>query len=138
MNRADLQQLADGRVADARTLLDGGRHAAAYYLAGYAVECALKACIAKQIRQFDFPEKKLVIDSYSHDLTKLVRLSGVSHLHEAEIRENAAFAANWFVARDWTEESRYEPFVAENVARDMYAAITNPNHGVLTWLKKHW
>ena len=35
---------------------------AAYYMIGYCVECALKACIAKQIRRFDFPDKKLVLD----------------------------------------------------------------------------
>jgi HEPN domain-containing protein len=29
-------------------LLEAGLYAGAYYLAGYAVECALKACIAKK------------------------------------------------------------------------------------------
>jgi HEPN domain-containing protein len=138
MNRADLQQLADDRLEDAKVLLDAGRYSAAYYLAGYAVECGLKACVAKQIREFDFPEKKLVIDSYSHDLAKLLRLSGVSHLHEAELRAKAAFGTNWGIVKDWTEESRYDPAVPEKTARDMYAAISDPNDGVLTWLKKYW
>lgn len=138
MNRADLQQLADVRVEDAIVLLDSARYPAAYYLVGYAVECALKACIAKQIREFDFPEKKLIVDSYSHDLSRLLRLSGVGHLHEVEMRENTAFATNRLVVKDWSEESRYDPTVGENVARDMYAAVTDPTHGVLTWLKKHW
>ena len=48
MNRRDLQQLADDRVLDAEALLNAGRWAAAYYLSGYAVECALKARIARQ------------------------------------------------------------------------------------------
>jgi HEPN domain-containing protein len=47
MNRADLQQLAELRITEAKVLLDNGFYAGAYYLAGYAVECALKACIAK-------------------------------------------------------------------------------------------
>jgi hypothetical protein len=50
MNRRDLQTLADLRVTDGEKLVDAGRFSAAYYLLGYAVECALKACIAKQIR----------------------------------------------------------------------------------------
>ena len=30
-----------------KVLLDAGRYPAAYYLVGYAVECGLKACVAK-------------------------------------------------------------------------------------------
>jgi HEPN domain-containing protein len=51
MNRADLQSLSNLRLADARALLSAGRFAAAYYLAGYAVECALKACIARAVQR---------------------------------------------------------------------------------------
>jgi hypothetical protein len=138
MNRTDLQQLADVRVSDAEVLLASGRYAGAYYLVGYAVECALKSCISKQIREFDFPEKKLITESYSHDLTKLLRLSGVGHLFEAEVKQNKAFETNWVVVKDWSEEVRYDLSTAERVARDMYAAVTDGSDGVLTWLKKHW
>jgi hypothetical protein len=55
MNRFDLQKMAEERVADAAALLDAGRFQAAYYLCGYAIECALKACIARKTREFDFP-----------------------------------------------------------------------------------
>jgi hypothetical protein len=109
---------------------------------GYAVECALKACIAKQIKEFDFPDKKLVTDSYVHDhvhdLTKLLRLSGVGVLFENELKKNQAFDTNWGVVKDWSEESRYQASVAEKVARDMFAAVTDAQNGVLTWLKNHW
>jgi hypothetical protein len=47
MNRAELQRLAKERISDAKVLLAARHWSAAYYLAGYAVECALKACIAK-------------------------------------------------------------------------------------------
>ncbi|MCP5119377.1 MAG: HEPN domain-containing protein, partial [bacterium] len=47
MNRTDFQNLALERLDDAKVLLDGGRYNGAYYLSGYVVECALKACIAK-------------------------------------------------------------------------------------------
>jgi HEPN domain-containing protein len=55
MNRRDFQKLALIRIADAQVLFQNGRYDAAYYLAGYAVECALKACIAKQTMRHDFP-----------------------------------------------------------------------------------
>ena len=41
MNRSDLQKLAEIRVQDSEVLLGACRWAGAYYLAGYAVECAL-------------------------------------------------------------------------------------------------
>jgi HEPN domain-containing protein len=48
MTQTDLQRLSRLRIRDAKILLKNGAHESAYYLAGYAVECALKACIAKQ------------------------------------------------------------------------------------------
>jgi HEPN domain-containing protein len=70
MNRADFQALAVERCDDADVLLQSGRFACAYYIAGYAVECALKAIIAHQTKEDDFPRK----DSqqyYTHDLSRL-------------------------------------------------------------------
>lgn len=57
MNRAELQRLAQERISDARVLLDARRWPAAYYLAGYAVECALKACIAKLMKSEEYPDR---------------------------------------------------------------------------------
>ncbi len=54
VNKTDFERLTEERVNDARALLAAGRWPAAYYLAGYAVECALKACIAKLINAGDF------------------------------------------------------------------------------------
>jgi hypothetical protein len=68
MNRTDLQKLSRMRVKEAKALLDAGQSCGAYYLTGYAVECALKACIAKQVRRNDFPDKRTVTESYTHDL----------------------------------------------------------------------
>jgi HEPN domain len=57
LNRSSLQTLAELRREDARVLLENGRFEAAYYLAGYAVECAFKACLAKRTQEYDFPGK---------------------------------------------------------------------------------
>jgi hypothetical protein len=71
----------------------------AYYLAGYAVECSfecsLKACIAKRIREFDFPDKKLANESYTHNLGSLIVIAGLQQeLRELESR-NEEFSINW-------------------------------------------
>lgn len=47
VDRQDLQELSRVRLKEATALLKLGLFDGAYYLAGYAVECALKACIAK-------------------------------------------------------------------------------------------
>ena len=137
MNRSDLQKLAEIRVQDSEVLLGACRWAGAYYLAGYAVECALKACIAKQVKEFDFPDRKIVTDSHVHDLTKLLRLSGVGYLHEEELNKNAAFNDFWAVVKDWNETSRYVD-TPEKTAQDMVKAVKDPKNGVLTWVKNHW
>jgi hypothetical protein len=42
VNKDELRQLAQDRILDAKALLAARRWSGAYYLAGYAVECALK------------------------------------------------------------------------------------------------
>ncbi len=59
MNRSDLQRLALVRLDEAKALLDAGYWDGAYYLAGYVVECALKARIARQVQRYDFPDSNL-------------------------------------------------------------------------------
>ena len=138
MNRADLQRLADLRLSDARTLLTADAFAGAYYLAGYVIECALKACVAKQIREFDFPEKRLVDRSYTHNLVQLMEVSGMRATFEEEADGNEALRFGWNVVRDWSETSRYHMDTTEKAARDMLAAVGDDENGVLAWLKKHW
>lgn len=65
LNRGLFQKLANVRLSDAKALLRLKRFDAAYYVAGYAVECALKACICKNIKRHDFPPRQT--DHYSHD-----------------------------------------------------------------------
>lgn len=138
MNRTELQALADIRIADATVLLDGGRHQAAYYLLGYAIECALKACVAKQIREHDFPDRRLILDSYTHSLEQLLAISGLKPHFQARVTSDRSFEVNWTTAKDWNETSRYDSTIAEVKARDLFAAVTDPAHGVLTWLKTLW
>ena len=77
MDRKDLQELSKVRLREAQALLRTGVADGAYYLAGYAVECALKACIAKGTQKYEFPDKKRVDSSYSHNLDVLVKLAGL-------------------------------------------------------------
>lgn len=138
MNRIDLQSLADARLEDGTVLLRAGRFAGAYYMLGYSVECALKAAIAKQIREHDFPDRQLILDSYTHDLSKLLRLSGLRTQFEAKAATDQFFGLNWAVAKDWTETTRYSVAITDVMARDLHGAITDPGSGVLPWLRTLW
>ena len=138
MNRADLQEISSLRVEEARVLLRNGYYSGAYYLIGYAVECALKACIAKQIRRYDFPDRKLVNDSYTHDLERLLGVSGLKEELDSESAGNQALEGNWSIVKDWSEQSRYRSDIPENEARDLLSAVTARRNGVLSWLMRWW
>ncbi len=109
----------------------------AYYLCGYAVECALKACIAKKVQRYEFPDLNTVKQSYVHDLTALLRLAGLQRAWADECSANPGFELNWNVVKDWKEDARYSKH-DENKARDFYAAVSSSPNGVIKWLKKHW
>jgi len=53
--RADLRANAQAKLDDAELLLENKKFANAYYLAGYAVEIGLKACIAAHISAETIP-----------------------------------------------------------------------------------
>jgi HEPN domain len=134
--RRDFRTLAELRAEEARVLLRSRRQLGAYYLAGYAVECALKACIAKQRKRFEFPPKRSIVERmYSHNLDSLLDAADLKAQLEKEIAANPDFAANWNTVRDWTSESRYETSGLNG--KELYNAVTGPN-GVLPWIRLRW
>lgn len=138
MNRADLQSLAETRLADGALLLQNGRYAGAYYMLGYAVECALKSSVARHVREHDFPDKKLVVDSHTHDLAKLLFLTGLRDSLDARASAEPIFAVNWGTVASWNEGSRYSTSITGTLAREFHSAVTDPKSGVLTWLRAFW
>ncbi len=138
MNRDDLQALTRARLKDARALLRARRYDAAYYVAGYAVECALKACIAKATREHDFPSRDTVLKSHTHNLRDLLRVASLWDELELEGSRDEAFAAHWSLIEAWNEQSRYKQDRPRTQAKGLYFAITGRQHGVLRWLKKYW
>jgi hypothetical protein len=109
----------------------------AYYLAGYAAECALKACIAKQTKKHDFPDKNTVNQSYTHDLTQLLKVGGLEASLDKAAKGDRHLEVNWTILKDWSEGSRYERR-SQSEARDLLKAVADRQSGILTWLKRHW
>ena len=138
MNKSDLETLVDIRVSEARVLLESENYQGSYYLAGYALECAIKVCIAKQVRQYDFPNKELAQKSHQHKLTDLLGVAGLKQKLNEKEQADLDFKLNWAVAKDWTVESRYECSIESSKANDLFQAVTDENSGVLAWLKTFW
>ena len=138
MNKDDLERLADIRIEEAKVLLVNEKYEGAYYLAGYSIECAIKACIARQVRQYDFQNKDLARKSHEHKLIGLLGVASLKQkLNEEESRDEE-FKLNWAVVKDWTVESRYECIIEDVKARDLCQAVSDENSGVLKWLKTFW
>jgi hypothetical protein len=136
LTRRDFQRLAELRAREAAALLRTRNPIGSYYLSGYAVECALKACIAKQTRRHEFPPKvKYVGQLYTHKLEELLRLAGLEKQLENDMKTNAALARNWGVVKDWDEESRYRASGLNG--RDLHGAVTERD-GVLPWIRQRW
>ena len=138
LRRTDFQRLAEFRVQDAQILLKAGRFAGAYYLGGYAVDCALKAAIARRFRESDFPDRGFVGQIYTHDLEQLLRLSELEREFSKARKANPKLAVNWAFIKDWSEAKRYESQVNEKEAHDLLDAIADDEAGILPWIRKHW
>jgi HEPN domain-containing protein len=137
MNRIDFQELAELRLKEANALLAAGFPDGAYYLAGYAVECALKACIAKRTQLHDFPEKKLVNDSHTHNLKELMRLAELKTELDTVLDADPEMRPNLETVQDWAETARYQrKTVPDTIA--LLTAIENQKGGLLPWIRQRW
>jgi HEPN domain-containing protein len=140
VNRPTLKQLAEQRVKDADALLSAGCWAAAYYLVGYALECALKACILKYVEETGviFRDKKFLEGCWTHDPELLLRTAGLVKEFGKARQADPQLDLNWSAATAWNEESRYNALTDEKDARALFQAITDGPHGVLQWVRQFW
>jgi len=137
VRREDLQALSEAKLEDARLLLADGRASNGYYLVGYAVELALKACIAKQISANTIPDRNFIRDVYSHEFSKLVGLAGLSAELKSELAGNSTFAVNWAISGEWLLDARYRSYTMFE-AQTLFEAVADPNNGVVQWIRRFW
>ncbi len=137
LNRRKLQTLAKIRCKDADMLLRNSCYSGSYYLCGYAVECAIKACIAKRVKRYEFPSKALAQGSYTHNLTELLKTASLWPSFELEMKGNRDLEIYWSVIKDWSEESRYKRYTRQE-ATDLYNAVNDQQKGILKWIIQYW
>jgi hypothetical protein len=118
----ELRRVARERLRDARVLFRGRRFDGAYYLAGYAIEIALKARICRTCKWDGFPETGTEFHGMqslkTHDLEILLKFSGAG---PSVIGKHMAA---WSTVLDWNPEKRYQHFgtASQQRAADMLEA----------------
>ena len=137
LTKSDLEKLAQIRLDDAVLLFQAGRSSSAYYLVGYAVELALKVCIAELILPNAIPDKELIIATYKHNLDSLLGTAGLRPQFDQDRKTDTQFGAYWAIANNWNEESRYAIWDPVSAAT-LLEAVNEPKHGVFQWVRKHW
>ncbi len=152
LNQLWWRQLAEERILDAQALILSGRWAYAYYVAGYAVECGLKACMLARMAHtgWIFKYKGKVEDCLKHGYKQLINIAGLieelDNMHKESAAAGGEFIANWQVVCLWNVDSRYAAKTedsryaakTEAEARALLAAITDEPHGVLPWIRNYW
>ena len=98
--RTDLQAYAQAKLDDACILLQNRRYSNAYYLAGYAVELGLKACIAAQISAETIPDKEFIKKILYHEFPILIGLAGLATELKDQKDKDPIFGANWAIVSE--------------------------------------
>lgn len=133
-----LRLFAGSRLEEARVLLGNNLWTGAYYMAGLSVECALKSCLAGEVKEHDFPDKNFVNAMYTHDLERLFELNGALWVGlQTEMKTDRKLYFNWSVVKDWDESKRYS-IVEELEANNLYDAVTEAGSGLMEWIKGRW
>jgi hypothetical protein len=137
--RVTFQKLAQLRVDEAKALLGHRQSSGAYYLAGYAIECALKAVIAKQFRAEEIPDRALVNKIYERDLSKLLSLAGLEAELNAARRADSELDHRWSIVKNWTEQARYSIWTDKDAASIMDGVAGDGRaEGLFQWLTARW
>ena len=137
VDKETLTSLAESRLGEAQILLEHERWSGAYYLAGYSVELALKACIANQFGARQIPDPKFVRAIYTHAPNELIVRAGLDGLLKKAMNDDFELDRNWRIVSDWREDCRYE-MIQRDRAEAMVNSVGDPKSGVLQWIRPHW
>lgn len=132
--------MAQLRLDESSLLLDQNFCTGAHYIAGYAVEFAIKAVICKRLNVEIFDDELLdipkeVSKSFKiHNLRNLIILSGLQQELKKLIKEDSEIAKAWTIVSEWNEQQRYKLDCEKATALRFLNAVKI----VIRWIKTHW
>jgi len=139
MTRTGLRELSRLRLREAEALYRAHLYDGCVYLAGYAIELALKARICRVLRVKEYPLSGEIGRTFKiHSLDELKVLAGLSG--EIDVNKNKALFDNWSRAVEWDPEQRYDApgkYDAGKAGAILDSLTAKPN-GVFTWLSLRW
>ena len=132
IGRQLLEGLVETRLDEAKVLFSRKLYLGTVYLAGYAVECQLKATICKTLGLVELPET-----FKTHDLELLLLHSGAHAKLSSDIGAAESFKK---ICGFWNNKMdlRYKPpeFVCEKDANLFLSWIDEPKVGIIPWLRR--
>ena len=144
MTETELKKLTQLRLKEAKALCNKKLYDGSCYLAGYCIELALKAAICKRMGTPNFfgtirPETARAFKI--HNLEELITLAGLYTQFNERVNTNIQFGNNWSFIKttiNWSEQLRYQMGRNQVETQMMLLALTDPQNGILPWIKKHW
>lgn len=145
-----IRAIATLRLAEARTLANNGQPEGAFYLAGYAVELALKARITERLEMpWLFDESSTAsADQFtglgelrkllkSHNILLLLAVAGLKPAYDRRKTQDKSFVKYKSLLEGWNEGIRYQLPGTKSVgdAQSFLTFLTGPN-GFLQWIEK--
>ncbi|WP_353861254.1 hypothetical protein [Azospirillum formosense] len=130
----DWERLANEKRRAAEILFRSRQFGSAYYEAGIALECMLKAKIMRKEGLNIWPDRSCRKDLYTHDLARLLKLAGLHDRMVAEAKKVTDIGIAWSVAKQWTVDARYARKVRLRDARDIVEAVSPTGKGLLKWI----
>ena len=136
--KTEFQQMAQERLNEAEILFKNKSYNGANYIAGYAVEFALKAsiCTCLDVEMFDEKEvsKKVAEPLKIHNLETLLVFSGLFKKLQSDRITDRQLDKAWSIVSGWSEERRYDPKACnpQTVRRFLDAIIY-----FLKWIQTH-
>lgn len=135
--RDDFRKLHARYLSDAELLYQSERYDSAYYLAGYSVECLLKAIICKNIQPNEFPPKNTNSTHYIHSIEHLVKTAGLDKELEFDRDRSDKLKNSYLLLKDWDPaELRYNSGPIQRTQIEDFLEAIKDQEGFVSWLSK--
>jgi len=134
ISRVQLKALSRLRRREAQLLFEARLYDGAAYLAGYAVELALKARICRVLDLTEYPDTGEMRRTFAtHDLNQLLKLAGLERKLETS---GSSLVEMWPSVARSLPERRYQ--AAGTTTEAEVRGILNAVDEVRRWITKYW